>query len=86
MSPIGCERKKPPEEKFSHNFAARGRVAKPMRRRQTLHQKHKAVSFAPIVQRPSMPAMPKGIRINKKRRGEDPLSEVWCFLMTELLQ
>ena len=61
---------------YAQSFAASGRVTNPMRRRKTAHQKHNAVSSAPMVQMPSTPAMANGISRSKKRRGEDSINEV----------
>jgi hypothetical protein len=65
IRPIACDRKNPPDEKFSHSLVARGRVTIPKRRRKNAHQIQGAASLLPIVRTPSIVAIAKG---NKKKK------------------
>jgi hypothetical protein len=65
IRPIACDRKKPPDEKFSQSLVARGRVTMPMSRRKKAHQRQGAVSLLLMVKTPSIVAIANG---NKNRK------------------
>ena len=85
ISPIGCDRRKPPDEKSRQSFVERGSVMNPVNTRKTDHHKTMEVSVTPIVAKPRVPAIKKGINNKTKRKGEDSTSEEF-LLMKELLQ
>lgn len=85
MSPIGCDRRKPPDENSRQSFAERGSVTNPVSIRKTDHHKHIEVSETPIVAKPIAPAIKKGTNKKINRKGEDSTSEEF-LLMKELLR
>ena len=87
ISPIGWDRKKPPEENFSQILVARGRVTSPNNRRTTAHHMQQEVSLLPMVHTPRIKAMTNGIKSKRKRSGEfDSISDLADLFMTELLR
>lgn len=86
MSPIGCDRRNPPDENSRQSFAERGSVTNPVSIRKTDHHKHIEVSETPIVAKPIAPAIKKGINKKTNRKGDDSTSEEEFLLMKELLR
>jgi hypothetical protein len=87
MSPIGCERKNPPEEKFSQSLTARGRVKSPNNKRTTAHHKQQDASPVPIVNAPRIKVKTNGTNSSRKRIGDVvSKSDETDLFMTELLQ
>ena len=86
MSPIGCDRRNPPDEKSRQSFVERGSVMNPVNIRKTDHHKHMDVSDTPIVAKPTEAAIKNGINKKVKRKGEDSTSEEEFRLMRELLR